>query len=706
MAKTLLVKPLGLVLQTAGLVNSQQVQTALKEREFFPRLKIGEIMAKRGWISQQTADFFAEQWPQLLGSLPKQPIGQYFKAAGLLDESQIQMILREQADNNLKFGMLAVIKGMISQTTLDFFLEQLELAPTIEKAEEQTPAESFEAKKNQVENCLIYNSRCEPTVLLNLYRQIRQHREIAATGSQAEEELLQSGLVVKDNHKIKLDPNGDRDRFDESWIQQQLVRLQPYNKIRIKLFGLETKASDPYRVVAEVNSWTGGQSFLSQKVYQLLSDRNCFILKNQEATKISELVYKHIIDDWEHQSAASHLLKLCSLLLNSPMSPHSCLLSYQKIWHGRAVVFERTPQQQYLLEIGLVKLKQNKIRVANRIYREVFDRHWLKKQLLASHSNSSSQENNSQLSTKQGSSSVNQHNSSRLIKTVTMLVCLGGLAWFSWNSIAKYQQLQRFRQANLLLAQKKYTSAIQAYDRLLSTNFDKRHSIWINRGYAFLGLNQYQDMLQSCSTATLIEPQAAMGWNCKGEALYYLERYPKAFQAFERATKVNPQEATFWLNKAKVLSQLQKYQEAIVASQQAIQLSKQSRTSNSVKQRNLAIAYHQKGQDLLYLNRDRQSLLAFEESLNHSPNFLSAQQGKGIALYETGQYQEAIAIFAMILQRDDLTPEQQAASLLYQGVSYCQLQKTTAAEQAFDRVLQLTTDSQSQRIAQKGCGIR
>ena len=111
--------------------------------------------------------------------------------------------------------------------------------------------------------------------------------------------------------------------------------------------------------------------------------------------------------------------------------------------------------------------------------------------------------------------SVTQQNSSKLIKTITLLVCASGVAWFGFSLLGKYQQVQQLKQGDRLLEKGEYSLAIEAYDRLLTGNLDKDHLIWINRGYSFLGLNQYQEMLQSCSTATLIEPNAALGWNCQ-----------------------------------------------------------------------------------------------------------------------------------------------------------------------------------------------
>ena len=295
---------------------------------------------------------------------------------------------------------------------------------------------------------------------------------------------------------------------------------------------------------------------------------------------------------------------------------------------------------------------------------------------------------------------VNQSNYLKLIKIIILAVGAGGITWFGKSLHAEYQQTQQLRQANALLEKKEYNLAIKAYDRLLAANSAEAHFIWINRGYAFLGLGQYRDMLESCSTATSIEPKIALAWNCQGEALYYLKQYPEALKAFEQAIGENSQKAHFWLNKARVLADLQEYSEAIAASERAIELSDRS------AQYELAIAFNQKGQSLLKMKQYQESLAAFEQSLKYSPDYLSALQGKGIVLYELNDLERAIAIFEQILQRDNLTKEQEATSLLYKGASLCQVRKLDAAEKAFQTVLGLTKNVRFQEIAQKGCGIQ
>lgn len=116
-------KPLGVVLQEADLVSASQVKIALQDQDQNSDLRLGEILSLRGWIKQETADFFADRWQHLKNSEQKEPIGQYLKQAALLDDDQINTILYEQEQMSMKFGSLAVYKGWLKQTTINFFLD-------------------------------------------------------------------------------------------------------------------------------------------------------------------------------------------------------------------------------------------------------------------------------------------------------------------------------------------------------------------------------------------------------------------------------------------------------------------------------------------------------------------------------------------------------------------------------------------------------
>jgi uncharacterized protein YjbI with pentapeptide repeats len=120
-------KPLGQILNEAGLISAKQIEIALQEQAEISNMKIGEIFALRGWIKQETADFFAEQWEQVLQQEQKRPLVYYLRKAALLDETQINLILshREQSKDKVRFHHLAVQRGFIQQQTVDFLVKNL-----------------------------------------------------------------------------------------------------------------------------------------------------------------------------------------------------------------------------------------------------------------------------------------------------------------------------------------------------------------------------------------------------------------------------------------------------------------------------------------------------------------------------------------------------------------------------------------------------
>lgn len=118
-------QPLGETLKKAGLVSAAQVQVALIDRQYYRDFRVGEILAIRGWIGQQTADFFADEWQFLVKQTNKYPLGYYLEKSGLLTEKQINSILEEQKQLWIKFGAVAILQGRLEKTTVDFFLNNL-----------------------------------------------------------------------------------------------------------------------------------------------------------------------------------------------------------------------------------------------------------------------------------------------------------------------------------------------------------------------------------------------------------------------------------------------------------------------------------------------------------------------------------------------------------------------------------------------------
>ncbi|MBX2865245.1 MAG: hypothetical protein KTR27_16970 [Leptolyngbyaceae cyanobacterium MAG.088] len=147
---------IGEILCCAGLISQAQVELTLRDQQEHLEILFGEILALRGWLRQETADFFAEQWQELLRETPKDRIGSYLQQAGLLGEEQVATILAEQKRTGYKFGALAVLNGWIKQQTLDFFLVSL-------YPRQQTGAPFIRRSRDQLHNKQAAPSNKQPT---------------------------------------------------------------------------------------------------------------------------------------------------------------------------------------------------------------------------------------------------------------------------------------------------------------------------------------------------------------------------------------------------------------------------------------------------------------------------------------------------------------------------------------------------------------
>ena len=127
-------QPLGEILQQSGLISQYQLEVALYDLSNYENMRLGEVIASRGWIKQNTADFFADHWLDCLVQKPKYPLGFYLQKAGLLTFKQTEDILQEQPQTLIRFGSIAVLRGWLKQKTLDFFLISLFPAKAVQSS--------------------------------------------------------------------------------------------------------------------------------------------------------------------------------------------------------------------------------------------------------------------------------------------------------------------------------------------------------------------------------------------------------------------------------------------------------------------------------------------------------------------------------------------------------------------------------------------
>ena len=635
-------------MQQAGLVTSKQVEQALKQQQQNRDRKIGEILVSQGVINSRTADFFAERWLGLLQQQPKQPIGQYFKQAQLLDESQIQAILQEQQTTAQKFGEMAIAKGWIGQKTVDFFLQYLVLdKPQLEAANSRgyTAANRSHARQKKV-------------------------RLLSPISKSVDGQIHEGFLQIK-RKLLNIDNLND---YSETTLDRVLL-------------------------------WTGGQSFLTRKLFQILANRPNRLNRDREIEQIDALVRAKLLNDWKNNELGSHLQGIEARLLNNQHCHSASLLRLYKRVLTETVPLDYSKEQQELLNMGLVVRQEDNLAVANPIYQSVFDLNWVNQvlsEVAVSTPAAIPQSNSLKLQDK-----PTEDKTERLakLKNIAIVLTSVGLLTIIINNLAQARAVKvAFQKGNELLKQKSFTEAIAQYDRLLKID-SNYFQAWTNRGYALAGLKKYEEMRESCAAATVIEPTAVYAWNCQGEALHNLERSSEAVAAFDRAIALDQTSPIFLINKSESLKNLDKYEESLATIETAIQVLEQVEAISGREsvESEFAVALAFLGNGYRREERYRDAINAYDRSLTYSANYFPAQIGKGITLSRARLYREAQAQFQSILENEQLSEAQQAQTWFYLGKTYCNSRQNSLGIAALERSLELEPSYTIAKEAMEQC---
>ncbi|WP_013324490.1 AAA-like domain-containing protein [Gloeothece verrucosa] len=146
------------------------------------------------------------------------------------------------------------------------------------------------------------------------------------------------------------------------------------------MYGLKDKASNPNNVLKEILNWTNGQPFLTQKLCQIIEDSGATIPQNEEQKWIENLVKNEIIEQWETKDNPEHLKTIRDRLFTSPQVI-SLLKLYQQIEQQGEIKAIDSSEENELILSGLVIKEQEKLKVKNKIYQQIFNLHWIERNL-------------------------------------------------------------------------------------------------------------------------------------------------------------------------------------------------------------------------------------------------------------------------------------------------------------------------------------
>lgn len=148
--------------------------------------------------------------------------------------------------------------------------------------------------------------------------------------------------------------------------------------------GFAELPGDPRDWLSAILDWSGGQPFLTQKLCRLvLAEAEGGRTSGDPAGRVADTVRRSILLDWAGQDDPIHLRTIQRRLLHRVERVGARLGLYEEILKQGEVSVEGRDEEQELLISGLVIRRDGRLRVRNRIYREIFDAAWVRETLHA-----------------------------------------------------------------------------------------------------------------------------------------------------------------------------------------------------------------------------------------------------------------------------------------------------------------------------------
>ncbi|WP_019504505.1 tetratricopeptide repeat protein [Pleurocapsa sp. PCC 7319] len=447
----------------------------------------------------------------------------------------------------------------------------------------------------------------------------------------------------------------------------------------------------PHLIAQEILSWTEGNSLLTQRLCQLILDRQDQVLEGQE-TKYVKRIVQSLVKYWENEKERGYHQHLQAIQNNVLQHEQvtTVLLRLHEILLKKEVVATDSLEDKILTTSGLVIRQENKLKIVNRIYAEIFNSEWIKQQLdQIGHKLIVSQASASKFSDVEQKPRSIKHLG---ILILTILGSLGGIfgLYLVWINFSAAKQC-RLMPSDLDLAAKVLT----ACDRVLKKKPNDTEAL-INRGkvsFVLWDSNRNQERFDKAiadfTQAKEIEPD-------NPRALFYLsyleefqdlvirkqpqclpasDRYQEVIQIYQPFDSITEQDIPILLELGHFLvNREQNYQAAMAIFDSIIKFDENiyQAWSGKATAQFLGKDYFNAQESFeraLELNPDSYkikynlgSLWArldnyekaselYYQVLKAEPNFTFALRDLGLSLYLQNRYQEAALAFTQIIYR-------------------------------------------------------
>ena len=228
MLETKLQKNLDLRLKEAGLISEAQIQIIKQDRVKYQDLELEEVLTLRGWLRPETINFFSNQIIKLIQHSRKLPLLKCLKRAGLLTETEINLILKNQKETGQELDQLLISSGIIKKSTLQFFNKYL-----IEKKNQDLEKIGFQSSsKSRAVHSLAINNNLEVSKVDFSARDGDSECALSRESLLLSLRLTKAGLVSEEQMEMAIaylnkyrDLSLERVIFLRGWLSQETLEF-------------------------------------------------------------------------------------------------------------------------------------------------------------------------------------------------------------------------------------------------------------------------------------------------------------------------------------------------------------------------------------------------------------------------------------------------------------------------------------------------
>jgi len=249
----------------------------------------------------------------------------------------------------------------------------------------------------------------------------------------------------------------------------------------------------------------------------------------------------------------------------------------------------------------------------------------------------------------------------------TLLAALGrhreALDYHNQASLLRPEDAEIHAARGATLAQLgQHAMALAAFARATSLRPDYVDAL-IGNAQVLLAIGRHEDALDSYDRALAIQPTLVAALHGHSQALAGLGRPDTALAAYDRALALDPAMPQALIGKGNVLSRLERYDEALDCYDRALAACPEAdeaqagRTDalHGLNRLSLAEAHCFRANTLHAIEQYAEAVEAFDRAIALRPDYISAWNGRGLALVELGELNEALESYerATAIRPDD-----------------------------------------------------